>query len=293
MAIFKGSGVALVTPFKENLEVDYEQLRKITNWHVEHGTDAIIVCGTTGEASTLTEEEHSECIAVVAEEVNGRIPVIAGTGSNATYTAVKLSKEAEQSGVDGLLVVTPYYNKATQNGLIRHYTEIANAVSVPIIMYNVPGRTGCSLSVSAVERLSKHPNIIGIKEASGNISFAVSVSRYISDDFAMWSGNDDMIVPILSLGGSGVISVFANTNPQEAHDLVQNWLDGNHEESLAIQQKYLDYIHALFCEVNPIPVKEALNQMGKEVGGYRLPLYPMAEKNRQHLIDEMKKAGII
>ena len=196
-------------------------------------------------------------------------------------------------GADALLAITPYYNKANEEGMIRHFTTVADQVSAPIILYNVPGRTGCSLSVSAVERLSKHPNIIGIKEASGNISYAVSISRYLSDDFVMYSGNDDMIVPILSLGGSGVISVFANTNPKEAHELVAKWFEGDQAGSLEIQQKYLDYIHALFCEVNPIPVKEALNAMGKGVGGYRLPLYEMADKNKEHLYAEMKKAGLL
>jgi 4-hydroxy-tetrahydrodipicolinate synthase len=196
-------------------------------------------------------------------------------------------------GVDALLCVTPYYNKANEEGMIRHFTTVADQVSAPVILYNVPGRTGCGLSVSAVERLSKHPNIMGIKEASGNISYAVSVSRFLSDDFVMYSGNDDMIVPILSLGGSGVISVFANTNPKEAHDITAKWFAGDHAGSLALQQKYLDYIHALFCEVNPIPVKEALNAMGMQVGGYRLPLYEMAEKNKEILYGEMRKVGLL
>ena len=291
--MIKGSIVALITPFHEDGSVNFEKLGELIDWHIASHTDGILVLGTTGESTTMTHEEDDAVVEFTLKRVNHRIPVIAGSGSNDTRTMLEKSKKYADMGVDALLAITPYYNKANEEGMIRHFTTVADAVSAPLILYNVPGRTGCSLSVSAVERLSKHPNIIGIKEASGNISFAVSVSRYISDDFAMYSGNDDMIVPILSLGGSGVISVFANTNPKEAHDLVQNWFDGNQAESLAIQQKYLDYIHALFCEVNPIPVKEAMNQMGKEVGCYRLPLYPMAEKNRQHLIDEMKKAGIL
>ena len=225
--------------------------------------------------------------------VNHRVPVIAGSGSNDTNTMLYKSKKYADMGDDALLAITPYYNKANEEGMIRHFTTVADAVSAPLILYNVPGRTGCALSVSAVERLSKHPNIIGIKEASGNISYAVSISRFLSDDFVMYSGNDDMVIPILSLGGIGVISVFANTSPRECHDMVNAWFDGRQDEALAIQQKYLDYIHALFCEVNPIPVKEALNAMGKKVGGYRLPLYEMAEKNKQHLYDEMKKAGLL
>jgi 4-hydroxy-tetrahydrodipicolinate synthase len=203
------------------------------------------------------------------------------------------SKKYADMGADALLCITPYYNKANEEGMIRHFTTVADQVSAPVILYNVPGRTGCGLSVSAVERLSKHPNIMGIKEASGNISFAVSISRYLSDDFVMYSGNDDMIVPILSLGGSGVISVFANTNPNECHDLVAKWFEGDYEGSLAIQQKYLDYIHSLFLEVNPIPVKAALNAMGMEVGGYRLPLYEMSGRAKAILFAEMEKVGLI
>ena len=294
MAIFKGSGVALVTPFKENLEVDYEQLRKITNWHVEHGTDAIIVCGTTGEASTLTEEEHSECIAVVAEEVNGRIPVIAGTGSNATYTAVKLSKEAEQSGVDGLLVVTPYYNKATQNGLIRHYTEIANAVSVPIIMYNVPSRTGCNILPETIAYLAEHTkNIRAVKEASGNISQIAKLKALCGDSIDIYSGNDDQIVPILSVGGIGVISVLSNVAPRQTHDICQAWFDGDVAKAAKLQLEALDMIGALFCEVNPIPVKTAMNLMGKNVGPLRMPMCEMDPKNVEKLKKSMEAYGIL
>lgn len=291
--MIKGSIVALITPFHEDGSVNFEKLGELLEWHVANSTDGILVLGTTGESTTMTHEEDDAVVEYTMKVVNHRVPVIAGSGSNDTNTMLYKSKKYADMGVDALLVITPYYNKANEEGMIRHFTTVADAVSAPLILYNVPGRTGCSLSVSAVERLSKHPNIIGIKEASGNISYAVSISRYLSDDFVMFSGNDDMVVPILSLGGSGVISVFANTNPKECHDMVDSWFKGDQAKALEIQQKYLDYIHALFCEVNPIPVKEALNAMGKQVGGYRLPLYEMAEKNKQHLYDEMKKVGLL
>ena len=294
MAIFKGSGVALVTPFKENLEVDYEQLRKLCDWHCEHGTDAIIVCGTSGEASTLTEEEHSECIAVVAEQVNGRIPVIAGTGSNATYTAVKLSKEAEQSGVDGLLIVTPYYNKATQQGLIKHYTEIAEAVSTPIIMYNVPGRTGCNIQPATAVELAKNvDNIVAIKEASGNISQIADLASMADGCIDIYSGNDDQILPLLSLGGIGVISVTANIIPEDTSRLVHSFLEGNIEESRRLQLKAMELCHALFCEVNPIPVKKAVELMGLANGYVRMPLTEMEPKNVERLKKAMTEYGCL
>ncbi|MBR0145967.1 MAG: 4-hydroxy-tetrahydrodipicolinate synthase [Eubacterium sp.] len=294
MAIFKGSGVALVTPFKENLEVDYEQLRKLCDWHCEHGTDAIIVCGTSGEASTLTEEEHSECIAVVAEQVNGRIPVIAGTGSNATYTAVKLSKEAEQSGVDGLLIVTPYYNKATQQGLIKHYTEIAEAVSTPIIMYNVPSRTGCNIQPATAVELAKNvDNIVAIKEASGNISQIADLASMADGCIDIYSGNDDQILPLLSLGGIGVISVTANIIPEDTSRLVHSFLEGNIEEARKLQLKALELCHALFCEVNPIPVKKAVELMGLASGYVRMPLTEMEPKNVERLKKAMTEYGCL
>ena len=289
----KGSIVALITPFHEDGSVNFEKLGELLEWHIANGTDGILVLGTTGESTTMTHEEDDAVVEYALKTVNHRVPVIAGSGSNDTATMLMKSQKYADMGADALLAITPYYNKANEEGMIRHFTTVADQVSAPVILYNVPGRTGCSLSVSAVERLSKHPNIIGIKEASGNISFATSISRYLSDDFVMYSGNDDMIVPILSLGGSGVISVFANTNPKETHDLVAKWFEGDRAGSLAIQQKYLDYIHALFCEVNPIPVKEALNAMGKQVGGYRLPLYEMAEKNKNVLYAEIKKVGLL
>ncbi len=294
MAIFKGSGVALVTPFKENLEVDYDQLRKLVDYHVENGTDAIIVCGTTGESSTLTEEEHSEAIAVVAEQVNGRIPVIAGTGSNATYTAVKLSKEAEESGVDGLLIVTPYYNKATQQGLIRHYTEIAEAVSLPIIMYNVPSRTGCNIMPATAAQLAREvDNIVAIKEASGNISQIADLAAMADGCIDIYSGNDDQILPLLSLGGIGVISVTANIIPQDTSRLVHSFLEGNVEESRRLQLKVMELCHALFCEVNPIPVKKAVELMGLCNGYVRMPLTEMEPKNVERLKKAMQEYGCL
>ena len=289
----QGSIVALVTPFHEDGSVNFEKLGELLEFQIRNSTDGILVLGTTGESSTMTHEEDDAVMEYTLKTVNHRVPVIAGSGSNDTATMLMKSKKYADMGADAVLAITPYYNKANEEGMIRHFTTTADAISCPVILYNVPGRTGCSLSVSAVERLSKHPNIIGIKEASGNISYAMSISRYLSDDFVMFSGNDDMIVPILSIGGSGVISVFANTNPKECHDLVAKWMEGDNAGSLAIQQKYLDYIHALFCEVNPIPVKEAMNLMGMQVGGYRLPLYEMADKNREHLRDEMQKAGIL
>lgn len=291
--MIKGSIVALITPFHEDGSVNFEKLGELLEYHVANHTDGILVLGTTGESSTMTHEEDDAVVRYTIDKIDHRIPVVVGAGSNDTQTAVDKSIKYENMGADYLLIITPYYNKANEGGMIAHFTTVANSVHTPVILYNVPGRTGCKLSEHAVEVLSKHPNIVGIKEASGDITYATKISRYLSDDFVMYSGNDDMVVPILSLGGSGVISVFANTNPQEAHDMVQSWMEGDLKQSLAIQQKYLDYIHALFCEVNPIPVKAALNLMGKEVGGYRLPLYPMDPKNHAHLEEEMKKVGII
>ncbi len=291
--MIKGSIVALITPFHEDGSVNFEKLQELLEWHVANHTDGILVLGTTGESTTMTHEEDDAVVACALKTINGRIPVIAGSGSNDTRTMLEKSKKYADMGADALLAITPYYNKANEEGMIRHFTTVADNVSVPVILYNVPGRTGCSLSVNAVERLSKHPNICGIKEASGNISFAASISRFLSDDFVMYSGNDDMIVPILSLGGAGVISVFANTNPQECHDLVAKWFEGDIKGSLAIQQKYLEYIHALFYEVNPIPVKAAMNALGMNVGGYRLPLFEMSDANKQRLINEMKKVGML
>ena len=291
--MIKGSIVALITPFHEDGTVNFEKLGELLEFHISNSTDGILVLGTTGESTTMTHEEDDAVVEYTLKKVAGRVPVIAGSGSNDTKTMIDKSVKYADMGVDALLTITPYYNKANEEGMIRHFTEVADRTSAPCILYNVPGRTGCSLSVKAVERLSKHPNIIGIKEASGNISYAASIAHCLSDDFVMYSGNDDIVVPMMALGSSGVISVFANTNPKEAHDMVDLWLKGEHQKSLDIQLKYLDYIHALFCEVNPIPVKAALNAMGMGVGGYRLPLYEMAEKNHDHLLDEMRKVNLI
>lgn len=293
MAIFTGSGVAIVTPFKEDLSVDYDQLRKLIDFQIENGTDSIIICGTTGEASTLSHEEHLECIKVCVDYVNKRVPVIAGTGSNSTETAIYLSKEAAKYGADGLLVVTPYYNKATQNGLKAHFTEIAKASDVPMVLYNVPGRTGCNLLPETVVALAKEVDqIVAIKEASGNISQVAKLAALAEGCIDIYSGNDDQIVPILSLGGKGVISVLANVLPRETHDIVAKYLEGKTEESLSIQLKCMKLVDALFCEVNPIPVKKAMNLLGLNVGGLRMPLTEMEPKNAAKLAEEMKKLGI-
>ena len=293
MAIFKGSGVALVTPFTESYEVDYEQLRKLVDYHVEHKTDAIIVCGTSGESATQTVEEHLECISVVAEQANGRIPVIAGTGSNDTATAIELSQEAEKCGVDGLLMVTPYYNKCTQNGLIKHYSTVAEKVSTPIIMYNVPSRTGCNILPATAVKLAKEvESIVAIKEASGNISQVAELAHLADGCIDIYSGNDDEILPLMSLGGFGVISVTANIIPDDTHDLCQKFFDGDFEGARELQLKAIDLCKALFCEVNPIPVKKATELMGMTNGVVRLPLTEMEPENTEKLIKAMKDYGI-
>ena len=293
MAIFKGSGVALVTPFKEDGAVDYEQLRKLVDFHVNHKTDAIIVCGTSGESSTLTVEEHLECIAVVAEQANGRIPVVAGTGSNDTVTAIELSQEAEKCGVDGLLIVTPYYNKATQNGLIQHYSKIASSVDIPIIMYNVASRTGLNIQPSTAVKLAKeNENIVAIKEASGNISQVADIAYLADGCLDIYSGNDDQIVPIMSLGGIGVISVTANIIPEDTHELCQAYLDGNVDRAKELQLKAIELCRSLFCEVNPIPVKKATELMGLTSGVVRLPLTEMEPANTERLTKAMREYGI-
>ncbi len=291
--MIKGSIVALVTPFNEDGSVNFEALTNLLEFQISNGTDGILVLGTTGESSTMTHEEDDSVVEHTMKVVNGRVPVIAGSGSNDTQTAIEKSLKYERMGVDALLLITPYYNKANEEGMIRHFLAVADRVHTPIIIYNVPGRTGCSLSLHAVEVLSKHKNIVGIKEASGNISYAANVAKLINDDFVMYSGNDDMVVPILSLGGSGVISVFANTNPKECHEMVASYLNGDTKKALDIQLKYLDYIHSLFYEVNPIPVKAALNLMGMHAGTLRLPLYEMSEANKAKMKAEMEKVGLL
>ena len=294
MAIFTGAGVALITPMNEDGSVNYEKLRELLEFHVANKTDAIIICGTTGEASTLSDEEHLECIRFACEVINKRIPVIAGTGSNCTQSAIELSKEAEKSGVDGLLLVTPYYNKATQNGLKAHYKAIAKEVNVPIILYNVPSRTGTRLAPQTVVDLCHEvPNIVGVKDATGDISEVAELMSLAKGTVDVYSGNDDQIVPVLSLGGKGVISVLSNILPKETHDMVASYLEGDVVKSCEMQLKYFDLVKALFCEVNPIPVKKALNLMGMEVGSLRLPLTEMEDANAKRLEEDMRKAGVI
>ena len=284
MAIFTGAGVALITPMNDDGSVNYEKLRELLEFHVANKTDAIIICGTTGEASTLSDEEHLECIRFACEVINKRIPVIAGTGSNCTQSAIELSKEAEKSGVDGLLLVTPYYNKATQNGLKAHYKAIAKEVNVPIILYNVTSRTGTRLAPQTVVDLCHEvPNIVGVKDATGDISEVAELMSLAKGTVDVYSGNDDQIVPVLSLGGKGVISVLSNILPKETHDMVASYLDGDVVKSCEMQLKYFDLVKALFCEVNPIPVKKALNLMGMEVGSLRLPLTEMEDANAKRL----------
>lgn len=293
MSVFEGAGVALVTPMKENGEVNYEQFEEIVNMQVEGGTDAIVVCGTTGEASTLTHEEHIECIKVVADYTKKRIPVIAGTGSNCTETAIYLSTEAYKAGADALLVVSPYYNKATQNGLKKHFLSIANAVDLPMILYNIQGRTGVNIAAKTIADLAKEAeNIVAVKEANGDISAVADLMYYSQGDIDVYSGNDDQIVPLMSLGGKGVISVLSNVLPKETHDIARLYLDGKVKESADLQIKYIPLIHALFSEVNPIPVKKAMNLMGLNVGPLRLPLTEMEEDHAKVLAEEMIKAGI-
>lgn len=293
MAIFKGAGVAIATPMKENLEVNYDKLDEMLEEQIAGGTDAIIICGTTGESATMTEEEHAATIRFAIERVNHRIPVIAGTGSNCTRTAIQLSKEAQEDGADGLLLVTPYYNKATQNGLIAHYTAIAESVKLPIVLYNVPSRTGCNIQPQTAVYLAKNvENIVAIKEASGDISQVATLMQMADGCIDLYSGNDDQIVPMMSLGAKGVISVLSNVAPKETHDIVALYNEGKVKESCDLQLKALPLIHALFSEVNPIPVKKALNLMGKEVGPLRGPLSEMEEEHAAKLAEEMKKFGI-
>ncbi len=294
MAVFTGAGVAIVTPFKANGEVNYEKFGQLIEDQIAGGTDAIIVCGTTGESSTLTHEEHLDVIKYCVEKVAGRIPVVAGTGSNCTETAVYLSTEAEKSGVDALLLVTPYYNKATQNGLYRHYKTIAESVKLPCILYNVPSRTGCNIAPETVVRLCTDvENIVGVKEASGNISQIVKLMSLADGKVDLYSGNDDQIVPLLALGGKGVISVLSNVAPRQTHEICAKFFAGDIEGSCAEQCRAIPLCSALFCEVNPIPVKMALNLMGKEVGSLRPPLTDMEEENVVKLEKAMKEYGIL
>ena len=293
MAIFEGSGVAIVTPFNLDGSVNYGKLEELIDFQIENGTDSIVICGTTGEAPTLTTDEHLECIATAVKATNKRVPVIAGTGSNDTAYGVRLTKKAKELGADGTLQITPYYNKCTQKGLIAHFTEIAKAADLPMIVYSVASRTGVNILPQTVVELAKVDNIVGIKEASGNISQIADIAARCGNSFDIYSGNDDQIVPLLSLGGKGVISVVANVAPQATHDIVRLFLDGHVVESRELQLKYLNLINLMFCEVNPIPVKAALNMMGWNVGPCRLPLTPMEDTNATLLKAELERLKLI
>jgi len=293
MSVFTGAGVAIVTPFHQDGSINFEEFAKLIEFQIANNTDAIIVMGTTGEAATLTHEEHLEAIKFCVEQVNGRIPVVAGTGSNCTATSIYLSTEAEKYGADGLLLVSPYYNKATQNGLYEHFKKTAEAVKIPCILYNVPSRTGCNILPETIVRLCTDvENIVGVKEASGNIGQVVKLFALADGKIDVYSGNDDQIVPLLSLGGKGVISVLSNIAPQETHDICQLYFDGKVEESAKLQLRASELVDALFCEVNPIPVKKALNLMGKNVGPLRAPLTEMEEANAAKLAKAMEEFGI-
>lgn len=290
--IFTGAATAIITPMNES-GVDYESFARLIDWQIEEGIDAIVVAGTTGEASTLTDEEHKECIRFAVERVGGRVPVIAGTGSNDTVYAIELSKFAEEAGADGLLLVSPYYNKATQKGLIASFTAVADAVSIPCILYNVPSRTGCNILPKTVKELAKHPNIVAIKEASGNISQIAELAALVGDEIDIYSGNDDQIVPILSLGGKGVISVLSNPMPKKTSEMCKMFFEGDVAGARKLQLELLPFVNALFSEVNPIPVKACMNEMGFCQNDIRLPLTEMEEEHRNTLTQIMRGHGLI
>ena len=294
MAMFEGAGVALVTPFKANGDVNYDKLEEILEEQIAGGTDAIVICGTTGEASTMSPEEHLSVIKYGCEVVKGRIPVVAGTGSNCTREAVYMSQKAEEVGADGVLLVTPYYNKATQNGLIAHFTTIAESIKIPALLYHIPGRTGVTMKPETIVSLCKNvPNIVGVKEASGNFSSIATMMNMADGCIDVYSGNDDQIVPLLSMGGKGVISVLSNVAPKQTHDICQKFFDGDVKGSLQMQLDAIPLVSALFSEVNPIPVKAAMNMMGKEVGPLRLPLTEMEDAHKEVLKQAMKSYGIL
>lgn len=293
MSIFTGSGVALITPFNSDKSIDFDTFEKLINFQIENKTDAIIVCGTTGEASTLSEKEHLDAVKFCVDIVNKRVPVIAGAGSNSTAHSLNLCKSCFDAGVDGLLIVTPYYNKTTQKGLINHYKILAESVSLPIILYNVPSRTGLNIEPKTVSELSKVKNIVGIKEASGNISQVVDIASICPEDFYIYSGNDDQVLPVLSVGGKGVISVLANIAPKDTHNMVKSFLNGQFETSNKLQLNAIELVNSLFCEVNPIPVKTALSLMGFGEVNFREPLLQMEEKDFKKLEDAMKHYKLI
>lgn len=291
--VFTGAGVAIVTPMNSDGSINFDALGKSIDYQIENGTDAIIICGTTGESATMTDDEHIECIRYCVEKVNKRVPVVAGTGSNDTKYAVELSKKAEELGADALLVVTPYYNKASQKGLIAHFTSIADSVNIPMILYNVPSRTGVNIALETYDVLANHKNIVAVKEASGNISAIAKIFEKCGDRLDVYSGNDDQIVPIMSLGGKGVISVLSNVLPKETHEITRYCLEGNFTEGAKLQLKYLDLANNLFIDVNPIPVKEAMNILGMKAGECRLPLIKMEQKKIDTLTASLKNAGLL
>ena len=293
MTNLTGSVVALITPFEEDGSVDYEALERLVEFQIEGGTDGILVLGTTGESSTMTDAEDVAVADFVVRRVAGRVPVIGGAGSNSTAESLRKSLELEKHGVDGLLLITPYYNKSNEEGIYQHFAQVMDAVNLPCVLYQIPGRTGCSISERNLERLAAHPNAWGVKDATGDISWTTMAARYVSDEFRLWSGNDDMVVPLLSLGGSGVISVWADVAPRTVHDMVASYLAGDVEAARRIQLDNLELIHALFCEVNPIPVKTALARMGLIGEHFRMPLWPMADASRERLYAAMRGAGLI
>ncbi len=291
--IFTGAGVAIVTPMNPDESINFDRLGQIIDNQIENGTDAIVICGTTGESATMTDQEHVDCIEYAVKRVNGRVPVVAGAGSNHTSYAVWMSKEAKRVGADALLHVTPYYNKTSQTGLIRHFNAVADATDLPIILYNVPSRTGVNITPATYRELAKHPNIVAAKEASGNISQIAQIAQACGDELDLYSGNDDQIVPLLSLGAKGVISVLSNIMPCETHDICRLFFEGKIAESCALQLKLLPLINALFSDVNPIPVKEAMNMMGWECGECRLPLVSMQPQAKEHLRVLMQEQGLV
>lgn len=288
-----GSIVALITPFTQDGKVNYEKLGELLDWHIANNTDAILILGTTSESPTMSHEEDLEICRFSVERVAGRVPVIASSGSNSTQTVIEKSLDLQAAGADAVMNIAPYYNKANKKGMYHHFADVADAIDIPLIIYNVPGRTGCSIPADVIGELSKHERIIGIKEASGDLSYVAKIAKYANENFAIYSGNDDVIVPVLSMGGSGVISVLANVMPKETHDMVMSYLNGDTKGALAEQLRLMNLINNLFIEVNPIPVKEAMNLMGMNVGGFRLPLCEMEDEHREILRESMAKVGLV
>ena len=288
-----GSIVALITPFTQDGKVNYEKLGELLDWHIANNTDAILILGTTSESPTMSHEEDLEICRFSVERVAGRVPVIASSGSNSTQTVIEKSLDLQAAGADAVMNIAPYYNKANKRGMYHHFADVADAIDIPLIIYNVPGRTGCSIPADVIGELSKHERIIGIKEASGDLSYVAKIAKYANENFAIYSGNDDVILPVLSMGGSGVISVLANVMPKETHDMVMSYLNGDTKGALAEQLRLMNLINNLFIEVNPIPVKEAMNLMGMNVGGFRLPLCEMEDEHREILRESMAKVGLV